>query len=459
MMKKILLSATLLCCLSGCTLNIPPADQYSDPDAITSVQSARSLLTSAYMLYPHYEFELSVLGNDFCPASLISYHIDLKNLYLWREDKITQTAETLWLGYYNTIASCDVLLERLDKVLTGSTEEEGQKQAVYAEAKTLRALCYFQLLRLFAPAYGSNPEADGIVLKSQAGLEFPPRSSIRQCTEFIRSELKEVAGIANRPSANGWLSQQAVKYLQAEVELYAGNYGAAAAFAEEVLKQATEEMYRNNSKLWQEGHFEGRIFAFYCSGNYYTDIQYKEKEGDYFGVNPELDFSDKDNRKAYTLYPFSLDGSERMLFGKYNRNHKEGLKNTYINVMRYSGAVFIAAEAYSRTEGKEETARSRINTYLQACGAETLAASLKGASLTQAILKEKYKEFLGEGSNYFDLKRTRTVPLERKDVWGTQSVAAIAADDYRWTFPIPRSEYRYNEQVTQNEGWPRSVTN
>jgi hypothetical protein len=148
-----------------------------------------------------------------------------------------------------------------------------------------------------------------------------------------------------------------------------------------------------------------------------------------------------------------------MLFGKYNRNHKEGLKNTYINVMRYSGAVFIAAEAYSRTEGKEEAARSRINTYLQACGAETLAASLKGASLTQAILKEKYKEFLGEGSNYFDLKRTRTVPLERKDVWGTQSVAAIAADDYRWTFPIPRSEYRYNEQVTQNEGWPRSVTN
>lgn len=457
MRKKILLSIILLYCLSSCTLNIPPADQYSDPDAITSVQSARSLLTSAYRLYPHNEFELSVLGNDFCPTSFISYHIDLKNLYLWREDKITQIAETLWLGYYNTIASCDVLLERMGNVLTGNAEEEAQKQAIYAEAKTLRALCYFQLLRLFAPAYDRNPEADGIILKSHVGLEFSPRSSIRQCTDFIRRELKEVAGIANKPLANGWLSQQAVKYLLAEVELYAGNYGAAAAFAEEVLKQANEEMFRNNFKLWQDGQFEGRIFSFYCSGSYYTDIQYKERGGDYFGVNPELVFSEKDNRKAYTLYPFSLNGSEHSLFGKYNRNNKEGLKNTYINVIRYSGAVFIAAEAYSRIVGKEGEGKSLINAYLQACGAETLANSLTGDALTQAILKEKQKEFLGEGSNYFDLKRTHVATLERKGIWGIQSVTGITADDYRWTFPIPRSEYRYNnEHISQNDRWPQS---
>lgn len=36
----------ILAGVSSCSLDIPPADQYSDPDAITNVSTARSLLTS-----------------------------------------------------------------------------------------------------------------------------------------------------------------------------------------------------------------------------------------------------------------------------------------------------------------------------------------------------------------------------------------------------------------------------
>ena len=36
--------------MGGCSLNIPLEDQFSDPDAITDVLSARSLLASAYEL-------------------------------------------------------------------------------------------------------------------------------------------------------------------------------------------------------------------------------------------------------------------------------------------------------------------------------------------------------------------------------------------------------------------------
>lgn len=60
----------ILAGVSSCSLDIPPADQYSDPDAITNVSTARSLLTSAYLLYPHYEYELSILGDDFCQTSI-----------------------------------------------------------------------------------------------------------------------------------------------------------------------------------------------------------------------------------------------------------------------------------------------------------------------------------------------------------------------------------------------------
>ncbi len=454
MIKK-LINLCIISLLTACSLDIPPADQYSDPYAITDITSARSFLTSAYMLYPHYEFELSVLGNDFCQTSLVSYNIDIKNLYLWREDKIKETAEILWLNYYNTIANCDILLERMDNVNVITEEDKQKKDEIFAEVKTLRAMCYFNLLRLFAPPYDKNPEADGIILKTKVGLEFLPRSSVSACTNFIRNELQEIEDITNVPKANGWLSQQAVYYLQAEVELYAGNYEKAAEKAEKILERANTDMYKNNEKLWLKEQFEGRIFAFFNSGSFYTDLQYREKEGDYFAVNPELKFDDTDNRKAYTIYHFTQEQKEHELFGKYNKNNKEGYETKYINMMRYSGAVFIAAEANSRIAANENKGRKQINIYLEACGAKPIDKSIKGKALTEAILKEKNKEFLGEGINYLDLKRTRISSLKRLNVWGNGTTSTIQHDDYRWTFPIPESEYRYNEYINQNEGWPK----
>ena len=46
--------------MGGCSLNIPLEDQFSDPDAITDVLSARSLLASAYEGLPQHLFEYSV---------------------------------------------------------------------------------------------------------------------------------------------------------------------------------------------------------------------------------------------------------------------------------------------------------------------------------------------------------------------------------------------------------------
>lgn len=88
----------ILAGVSSCSLDIPPADQYSDPDAITNVSTARSLLTSAYLLYPHYEYELSILGDDFCQTSITGKDMSQKNLYLWQDNSITSFAETIWLN-------------------------------------------------------------------------------------------------------------------------------------------------------------------------------------------------------------------------------------------------------------------------------------------------------------------------------------------------------------------------
>ena len=44
--KKALLFTGSTLLLAACSLNVPPPDQFSDPDAITDVNTGRSLLTS-----------------------------------------------------------------------------------------------------------------------------------------------------------------------------------------------------------------------------------------------------------------------------------------------------------------------------------------------------------------------------------------------------------------------------
>ena len=443
-----------LCALDGftsCSVDVPPPDLYSDPDAITTVQSARSLLTSCYLLYPHYEFEFSILGNDFCLSSLSGKNIDQQNLYNWQDKDISTMAADVWLAYYNCIANCDVLLERMPDV---SNDNPAAKNAIMAEVKTLKAMCYFQLLRLYAQPYAKGEDADGIVLKNHVGLETPGRSSIARCTSYIRTLLTEAAAVENTPNRNGWLSQKAAINMLAELELYAGRYEEAAGYAKQLLDAMPDGALAaaNYYRLWEAATYEGRIFAFNTTSTYYNGIQYDAKEGDYFALNPDMILKEGDTRKATNEYVMTMAGEERILMGKYNRRNKLELTTSYVEQMRYANTLFIYAEAMART-GKEDEARTRLNAYLTEMGASALDEALTGEALVKAILAEKYREFAGEGRNWFDLKRTLT-SIPRLTRWGASKSAIIQATDYRWTFPIPSSEYKYNEAVTPNEGWP-----
>ena len=440
--------------LASCNLNIPPLDQFSDPDAINNVSNARSLLSSAYVAYPHPEYEFSLLGNDFVPTSLSIKDVSSLNLYNWSDREISKLAPSLWQNYYNVIAQCDALLERMDNVKTSSTEEQNEKQTITAEAKTLKALCYFQLLKVFAPAYDLNPDAPGVILKTHLGIEDKQRSSIRDCVSTIRGLLSDATQMDGTSRNNGWLSKTAVLYLQADVALYSGDYETAITSGNAVIAKANDAYFTSEgiSNLWAKDSYAGRIFAFNTHSTYYSNIQFSMQEGDYFCVNPKLNVGTSDLRYTSFTYPFVMNGTVRTLLGKYNRCNKLNQTTAYINTMRYAGAYYIVAEAYCR-KGETEAARVLINHYWHCIGVSEAPAGITNQALLELILTDKQREFVGEGVNFFDLKRTHLASLPRCSQWGTSASSSISSTDYRWNFPIPVSEYRFNS-VEQNAGWP-----
>ena len=467
-MKTVICYFLSVFCCTACSLDIPYENQFSDPDAITTPHTARELLATAYNSLPNPDFELAVLGDDFVPTYLINRNANLNNLYKWQPQPIEDLSLSLWKDYYATIAIVNAVLERVDGISVTTEREKLQLQCIISEGKILKAYCYFNLLRLFAPDYGDGAEKDGIIFKDQFKLGFLKRSSIEECVKAIRTMLTEATEVDNNPAEIYWFSQISGYYLWAMLELYSRNYDQAIIYAGKVMEAKGgydvlgESVY---SKFWGNEACAERIFSLFTTNSYYKDINYDRNKGDHLTLNSALLnlYSEGDIRYERTVYPLEMAGETGGVviancLGKYNKMNWEKKEIQYIHKFRVAGACFILAEAYCK-DGKEHDAQAIevMNNYLAQRRATLVDTQLTGDQLLKAILQEKWKEFAGEGERYFDLKRYRKSILTG---WNSNMKdKRVEKDDYRWTFPIPKAEYLYNENVSQNEGWTKIENN
>lgn len=404
---KIMMLSMLL--LPGCTLDIPPADQYSDPDAVKDEKTARAYLTGIYIEYPHEQFYMSILGNDFETTPRAKYDVSMLDLHNHVQKEIKSFSENLWQEYYKVVADCMALRERID--LLPSSDE---LSVVRSEASAIEAMAYFDLLRMYAGNYSESLESAGVVIKTEFGVQTLSLSSIKECTEHISGLLDQASGVREKCSA-GWLSQDAVEMMRARLALYKGEYSTSLAVCSRLLDG--RQLSPGSLKMWTLGD-ENVIFAFNNRGAYYTGIEYSKAEGDYFRTSASLRPKNGDARhESYVI-------DEK--FGKYNLANKTGEEIRYIDNIRIQEAVFIAAESLAVMH-RDEAALDMLNRYLSVCGCP-VGEKLEGSGLVSRIMAEKYKEFAGEGRNFFDLKR--------RGEYGREVI-----------FPIPQSESKYNPNL------------
>lgn len=453
-MKKFIIILSMLPLFGSC-LDIKLDNQFT---TISTVDMARELLASAYNSLPRYQVEFAVLSDDFKPTAYSSAYAELDNLYNWQDNAIDNLSSQLWTDYYMTIAYLNTLLTRLDEVELTEDGDAVELDKVRSEAQALKAYCYFDLLRIYAPRYAEeNLDRDGIILKNRLELDFLPRSSMRDCISEIDRLLTAAASVENTGTAVYYFGSDAVAALRAEFELYRENYEAAVTSGLPLLNGAAERWTATDyDNLWTANESQERIFAPYIFDSFYIDLNYDRERGDYFCLSDEVTYEDGDMRKTWCEYTDTPMTGVRC-FGKYNRMYYENTEVRYINTLRYSGVCFTVAEAYARDNQPDE-AVALMNEYLGARGCTLMDENLSGDNLVNAILTEKQKEFVGEGTRYFDLKRTG-VPVVRYNESGSAAMT-ISVDDYRHLFPIPQSEYRYNDNITaehQNPGWSYEV--
>lgn len=387
--------------------------------------------------------------------------------YLW--NNTPQATAGLWTSAYNLINRANNVITTIEDGFEEPGVEQGDLDALVAEAKFLRALGFFDLSRLYCQpiAQGAKGSQLGIpiVLKSELGQ--PARNTLGEVYDQILSDLLAAEAGLSTVSPNGgvdpkgWATKYAAQALLARVYLYMEQWQNAADYATKVISSGAFPVYTaaefttwDNGGVW--GTDAGSEIIMECYGaegnsshpnwDVISYIMSPDGYGDIAATHDVYDlYEDTDVRKL--LFRNSVNYVNDLWSLKYPGKAPDGnLREDNIPILRISEMYLIRAEAV--LEGASvsgATPASDINMIRNNRGATPFAA---GAVTLNDVYTERRMELCYEGHQLFDLARTGR-SLTRVDYDGAVN-QNIPFPDYRWAMPIPQAEMDANANMEQN---------
>ncbi|MBQ2787043.1 MAG: RagB/SusD family nutrient uptake outer membrane protein [Bacteroidaceae bacterium] len=331
------------------------------------------------------------------------------------------------------------------------------------EALGLRAFMHFDLVRLFAEQYTVNPQAEGIPYATDFSLETPDFETLAQNYEHILADLHEAENLlADEEEYEGhgnyMLDRQihfnvhAARAMLARVYLTMGNKEKALEYAlkvingaKYVLKDKTEVINDLAGVL----SLKETIFGIYHAG-FYTNVNAKlQQTTSYYSLDLRNDFmslyekdaSGLDFRTAAYFTAIDQGGKQKYRLSKltdiYELNNIAASRPTNlipgINLIRIPEMYYIAAEAL--LESDYNTALNYYNEVRAHRGLDAIEDSQEEKALTmERINEERYKEYIGEGQTFFNMKRLNL------DILSHDGATTYKAGKEIYVVPIPDTE-------------------
>jgi len=350
-------------------------------------------------------------------------------IYTWQYES-TQNSYfgTLWENYYNVIMRCNTFIENIDACEAESSSEIALKEDYTGQAYAVRALCFFDLARLYGQTYTyDNGASLGAVLITETvgPVEaHQPRSTVAETYAQVLKDLETAKGLLASDTNLGHFNYWAARLLEARVYLYMGRFSEALTAAAEVINSSPYKLVGNAdyASYWgQEGNLESVLELLVSVQG---DI---DGDGGFYTMYHNLWFDDPNSgasliptlkwRNLFTLTPNDVRGqmiqyddpeTGAKKTGEYwlrkfigNKDQGYTFRRNNPRVMRITEAYLIAAEAALET-GKTAEASNYLNAVRQRADATATAVT----ATRDLIQTERQKEFIGEGHRFFDVMRT-----------------------------------------------------
>ncbi|WP_435264014.1 RagB/SusD family nutrient uptake outer membrane protein [Tenacibaculum sp. nBUS_03] len=456
-MKRIIYFVLLVIVCIGCSLDLPVEDQITGLDAIDNVATANESLSGIYNEFPVDRITFSKLGDDLYPNHTIDDNLSDYNLYKWSPKELVFLSNGLWSEYYSLNTKSNVLLRVLPSIISNTENETRELRYIKAQTLCLKAYAYFELAQLYCKNYSQTTKNDfGIVLKDKIASDELPRSTLEESFKAIEKLLLEAISLfPDENTTNVRFSKNSAKALLAKLYFNWQKYQEAIDLCTELINKYPLQKEELNTVWLSPFNNNEALLAFERKSFYYSSIYDDTENNDEYYVNFNITYSTNDTRLSNSFIPkdFRLLNNTIIkvnFLNKYRNNLIE--KNiTPVVMIRTAEFYFIKAQSLVALKN-EQKAKEVINKLLTI--RETTLITSSGESFFSDLLKEKQKEFLGEGNRYFDLKQNQ-LSLSRVNDTDNSHLFTITPDDYRWLLPIPQIELSDNKAIKdqQNPNW------
>ncbi|QCX00854.1 RagB/SusD family nutrient uptake outer membrane protein [Aggregatimonas sangjinii] len=348
----------------------------------------------------------------------------------------------VWGNAYEAINQANLVLERLDLITSSAAE----KDRIEGEARFLRALAYFDLVRNFGLPFefGESNGQPGVPLRLTGIIDYlvpinAARNSVQEVYDLILSDATRAYEIL--PDANDFYADKyAAQALLARVYFQQGDYAQARDAADDVLTNSGNSLdpdffsaFNNDTDGIED------IFTFQVTSQTgFNDlvVHYaSEADG---GRGGDITIQD-----GY-LALFDDPNDDRGDFNYINPANGSRLTLKYTNQFGNIPMFRIAEMHLIRLESNfREGTTTGLDPLIEinALRARSGATELAGPLTADVIFNERQRELAFEGFLIHDYKRTK------------RTVGDLPYNDDSLVFPIPQTEMDTNPLMTQNPGY------
>jgi len=458
--------------LSALLIVVSCSDDYLDVDSRASIDAAdigeavppEQLVNGIYGMLTDWDFSFSYLGvteiisdNADKGSSPSDTGADKHQLDALEHTTTGASIIAMWEHWYKSIGRASISINYTENY--GLTDQSYRERLI-GEAKFLRALNYFWLVRSF----GDVPLQH---------IDYVIRQPKADVYAFIEQDLLDAIDMLPEKSEYdaadlGRATKGAAQALLAKVYLYEENWQDAYDMATAVINGGEYDLYPNYEELWRESQENGieSIFEVQARGEsiahgvqQYSQTQGARGTGGWgWGFNtPSQNLlnafnseGDEIRRDATIIFAGETlwDGREvsasaenpmynEKAYSSASVGASDGDKN--VRILRFAEVLLIQSEAAYHIGADAATPLNRVRNRVS-------LASI-GTPTLEDIWNERRLELAFEHDRWFDIIRTG------------QAESAMAADGKTFVtgkhelFPIPALQLNQTPEMTQNPGW------
>ncbi len=364
---------------------------------------------------------------------------------------------TVWRNSYQAIQKANVVLNRIDKI---TYNVDAVKQARKGEMKFIRALLYFNMVRL----YGDVPLATEETTDPNKYFG-QGRTPVATVYDQIKKDLAEAITLLPATSTQaGRVRKTAAQTLLAKVQLTLKNYAEAKALLLDVVSSNVHGLLTNPADVFNITNENNKEiifavqFASGVNGNSEGSSMFQQFSPS--GTQSGAKGHNLPTKSLYHLYAAPdkrKDVYVKLTAAGIPYNNKLTKPTTVITdggsdvvVLRYADVLLMLAEIENELENTTNASNYLNQVRTRANLAVTTAVTQQ--ELRDAIEQERRLELVGEGHRWFDLLRTgRAITV--MNTWFKTNSINITIDSNKLLMPVPQGQIDTDPSIKQNPGY------